>query len=73
MIDLATEFWKAAGGAEITAETFPAILHQWSNERAHRSEMPAPADTAPAPTDTVLMRAEPTPVDWADGRTELTG
>jgi hypothetical protein len=49
MIDLAVELWKAAGDAEITAKTLPAILHQWSNERVHRSEMPARADTAPAP------------------------
>jgi hypothetical protein len=65
MIDLAAELWKAAGGAEITAETLPAIFHQWSKECAHRPETPAPAGTA-------LMRVEPTPVDRADGRTELT-
>jgi hypothetical protein len=65
MIDLAAELWKAAGGAEITAETFPAILHQWSKECAHRPETPASAGTA-------LMRVEPTPADCADGRTELT-
>jgi hypothetical protein len=64
MIDLAAEIWKAAGGAEITAETFPAIFHRWSQGRAHRPETPSPAGTA-------LMRVEPTPVDWADGRTEL--
>jgi hypothetical protein len=46
MIDLAAELWKAAGGAEITAETFPAILHRWSKGRAHRPETPAPAGTA---------------------------
>jgi hypothetical protein len=65
MIDLAAELWKAAGGAEITAETFPAIFHRWSRGRAHRPETPAPADTA-------LMPVEPTSVDWADKRTELT-
>jgi hypothetical protein len=64
MIDLAAELWKAAGGAEITAETFPAILHEWSKGHAHRPETPAPAGTA-------LMRVEPSPVDWADGQTEL--
>jgi hypothetical protein len=64
MIDLAAELWKAAGGAEITAETLPAIFHQWSKGSAHRPETPAPAGT--------LTRVEPTPVDWADGRTEPT-
>jgi hypothetical protein len=73
MIDLAAELWKAAGGAEITAETFPAILHQWSKGRAHGPETAAPADTAPAPPDTALMRVEPTAADCAEGRTELTG
>jgi hypothetical protein len=63
MIDLAAELWKAAGGAEFTAETFPAIFHRWSKGRAHRPETPAPAGTA-------LMRVEPTPVDWADGLTD---
>jgi hypothetical protein len=63
MIDLAAELWKAAGGAEITAETFPAIFHQWSKGRAHRPEMPATAGTA-------LMRVEPTPADDADGVTD---
>ena len=65
MIDLAAELWKAAGGAEITAETLPAIFHQWSKGCAHGPETSAPAGTA-------LMRVEPTPVDRADGRTELT-
>jgi hypothetical protein len=51
MIDLAAELWKAAGGAEITAKTLPAILHQWSNEHLHRPETRAPADNA-------LMRAD---------------
>jgi hypothetical protein len=64
MIDLAAELWKAAGGAEITAETLPAIFHQWSKGCARRPETPAPAGTA-------LMRVEPAPVDWADERTEL--
>jgi hypothetical protein len=61
MIDLAAELWKVAGGAEITAETFPTIFHEWSKGRAQ-----------PARAGTALMRLEPTPVDWADGRTELT-
>jgi hypothetical protein len=61
MIDLAAELWKVAGGAEITAETFPTIFHRWSKGRA-----------TPAPAGTALMRVEPTPADWADGRTELT-
>ena len=65
MIDFAAELWKAAGGAEITAETLPAIFNRWSKGCAHRSE-------TPAPTGTALMRGEPTAVDWADGRTELT-
>jgi hypothetical protein len=56
MIDLAAELWKAAGGAEITAETFPAIFHRWSKERAHGPETPAPAGTA-------LTRVEPTTVE----------
>jgi hypothetical protein len=51
MIDLAAELWKAAGGAEITAETFPAILHRWSKGGARRPETPAPAGT-------VLMRMD---------------
>ena len=42
MIDLAAELWKAAGGAEITAETLPAIFHQWSKGCAHRPETPHP-------------------------------
>jgi hypothetical protein len=67
MIDFAAELWKAAGGAEITAETLPAIFHEWSKGRAHRPETPAPA-----PAGTALMRVEPTSMDWADGRTELT-
>jgi hypothetical protein len=32
MIDLAAELWKAAGEAEITAETLPAILDRWAKE-----------------------------------------
>jgi hypothetical protein len=51
MIDLATELWKAAGDAEITATTLPAILHRWANERAHRPE-------TPLPTGTALMRVD---------------
>jgi hypothetical protein len=62
MIDFAAELWKAAGGAEITAETFPAIFHRWSNGRAHR-----PEPETPAPAGTALMRVEPSPADWADG------
>jgi hypothetical protein len=42
MIDLAAELWRAAGGAEITAETFPVIFHQWSKECARRHETPHP-------------------------------
>jgi hypothetical protein len=32
MIDLAAELWKAAGEAEITAKTLPAILDRWAKE-----------------------------------------
>ena len=41
MIDLAAELWKAAGEAEITAETLPAILDRWAKERGrYRAETP---------------------------------
>jgi hypothetical protein len=63
MIDFAAELLKAAGDTEITAKTLPAIVHQWSNQRLHRPETPAPADTA-------FMRVEPAPVDCTDARTE---
>jgi hypothetical protein len=36
MIGLAGELWKAAGEAEISAETRPAILHRWASETRHR-------------------------------------
>jgi hypothetical protein len=32
MIDLAPGLWKAAGDAEITVETLPAILDRWAKE-----------------------------------------
>jgi hypothetical protein len=32
MIELASELRKAAGAREMTAETLPAILHQWASE-----------------------------------------
>jgi len=35
MIGLAAEIWKAAGDAEITAITLPAILHRWATETRH--------------------------------------
>jgi hypothetical protein len=46
MIGLAAELWEAAGDAEITAKTLPAILHRWASERAHRPDMPALTHTA---------------------------
>lgn len=36
MIDLAAELWKAAGDAEISAKTLPAILHRWASETRHQ-------------------------------------
>jgi hypothetical protein len=36
MIGLAGELWKAAGDAEISAETLPAILHRWASETRHQ-------------------------------------
>jgi hypothetical protein len=36
MIELATELWKAAGDAEISAKTLPAILHRWASETRHQ-------------------------------------
>jgi hypothetical protein len=36
MIDLAAELWKAAGDAEISAMTLPAILHRWASETRHQ-------------------------------------
>ena len=46
MIDFAAELWKAAGGAEISAETLPAIFHRWASEMRHQH-----------PTGAALMRA----------------
>jgi hypothetical protein len=76
MIDLAAELWKAAGGAEITAKTLPAILHQWSYERAHKPEMPAPANTAfmrepgePREAQESAQRPVQTPEDLGEAQT----
>jgi hypothetical protein len=59
MIDLAAELWKAAGGAQIAAKTVAAILHQWSNERLHRPETPAPAGTALMRVDEKITPTHP--------------
>jgi hypothetical protein len=32
MLELASALRKAAGAREMTAETLPAILHQWASE-----------------------------------------
>jgi hypothetical protein len=36
MIDFAAELWKAAGDADISAETLPAILHRWASNTRHQ-------------------------------------
>jgi hypothetical protein len=36
MIDLAAELWRAAGDAEISTKTLPAILHRWASETRHQ-------------------------------------
>jgi hypothetical protein len=36
MIDLAAELCKAAGDAEISIETLPAVLHRWASETRHQ-------------------------------------
>jgi hypothetical protein len=46
MTDLAAELWKAAGEAEITAETLPEILHRWASEHGKdRPETPVSTGT----------------------------
>jgi hypothetical protein len=47
MIDLADELWTAAGGAEMTPKTLPAILHRWASESRRRNR-----------TGTALMRLD---------------
>jgi hypothetical protein len=42
MIDLAAGLLKAAADAEITGETFPAILHRWASEQRIDPRHPAP-------------------------------
>jgi hypothetical protein len=42
MIDLAAGLLKAAADAEITGETFPAILHRWASQHRNGPETPAP-------------------------------
>jgi hypothetical protein len=36
MIDFAAELWKAAGDADISAKTLPAILHRWASDTRHQ-------------------------------------
>jgi hypothetical protein len=45
MIDFAAELWKAAGDADISAETLPAILHRWASDTRHQHTAREDANT----------------------------